>query len=233
MNRVLASVIQDGLPIFAEEVYSRKPVTDPHLMFMGIGDPLCDNSPLQVTQFEADIRIGDQLQKMWLENGGGGNHEEGYALAWYFAAFHTSIDSLEKREKKGFLFTIGDDGPTTKVSKEQIKKLFGDTVEKDYTSAELLAIVSRKYEVFHLMLTGGSHTPAVVSSWRALLGERAIVLTNHSKIGEVIVSLLQVLSGVEKEEVVASWDGTTSVVVNQAIKNISSTIDASSSLVTF
>ena len=37
------------------------PVADPHMMIMGVGDAWCDRAPLQVTQFEPDIRIAEQL----------------------------------------------------------------------------------------------------------------------------------------------------------------------------
>ena len=81
--------------IMVEEILARKPVSDPHILCMGIGDVLCDQAPLQVTQFEADIRIAEQLEKLWLEKGGGGNSCESYNLPWYFAAMHTAIDCFE------------------------------------------------------------------------------------------------------------------------------------------
>src|SRR5271157_1731999 len=56
MGAVLDSIAKN-LGTLVTEIYDRKPVTDPHLMFMGIGDVECDSCPLQVSQFEADIRI--------------------------------------------------------------------------------------------------------------------------------------------------------------------------------
>ncbi|HAO33838.1 MAG TPA: hypothetical protein DCQ84_12920, partial [Candidatus Competibacteraceae bacterium] len=57
------------------------------------------------------IRIARQLRRLWLEKGGGGNACESYTLPWYFAATHTAIDCFEKRGKKGYLFTVGDEEP--------------------------------------------------------------------------------------------------------------------------
>lgn len=221
MNRVLEAMARKGLPTLATEIYNRKPVSDPHIMFMGVGDAFTDRAPLQVTQFEADIRIAEQLTDLYLENGGGGNGSEGYALAWYFAAQHTSIDSLEKRGKKGFLFTMGDDGPTPYITPQQAKDIFGDTIEANISGEELLKMVSRKYEVFHLMIEEGSTlNDKVRKQWQELLGERAIPLADHTKMGEVIVSLLEVLGGADKQAVVNSWDGSTSVVVSKAINGL-------------
>ena len=101
MSNVLDAIAKNGLNTLATEIYNRKPISDPHLMFMGIGDvEVGDIAPLQVTQFEADIRIAEQLEKIYFEKGGGGNSYESYALAWYFAGLHTSIDCFEKRNKK-------------------------------------------------------------------------------------------------------------------------------------
>jgi len=104
MSCVLDAMARKGLDTLCTEIYNRKPVSDPHIMIMGIGDAEAgDQAPLQVTQFEADIRILQQLEKVWLEGHGGGNDFEGYTLPWYFAALHTSIDCFEKRKKKGYL----------------------------------------------------------------------------------------------------------------------------------
>ena len=90
-------------------LYDRKPISNPQILCSAVGDARCDTSPLQVTQFESDIRMISQLTELWLEGGGGGNGGESYNLLWYFAAVHTRTDCFEKRGGKGFLFTIGDD----------------------------------------------------------------------------------------------------------------------------
>lgn len=234
MDRVLDKMAREGLPTLATEIYNRKPITDPHIMFMGIGDVTYDDAPLQVTQFEADIRIAEQLTKLYLERGGGSNNSESYTLPWYFAAMNTKIDCFEKRGKKGFLFTIGDECPPPFLTAEQIEKVLGEKPQFDKISAEeLLTMVSRQYEVFHLMVEEGNyfrgHGDRVVSEWSKLLGQRAIRLSDYKKMGEVIISTMQVVAGESVDKVVSSWDGSTSVVVHKAIKdlaNLSVTTDA-------
>ena len=237
MGKVLDAMARTGLPTLATEIYDRKPITDPHIMFMGIGDVNCDRSPLQITQFEADIRIAEQLSKMYLERGGGGNDSESYSLAWYFAGFHTATDNFEKRGKKGYLFTVGDEYPNPNIRKEQIKKFLGYAPEVDYTTEELLTIVSRQYEVFHIMVgdTGfmRARKDSIISAWTNLLGQRAIYLEDHTKMGEVIASTLQVINGADINDVVASWDGTTGLVVRQAVKGLVANKNATGGLVTF
>jgi hypothetical protein len=221
MTMVLDNMARKGLNTLVTEIYNRKPLPDPHIMCMGIGDVECDKSPLQTTQFEADIRIADQLTKIWLERGGGGNNYESYALAWYFAAFHTSIDCFTKRGKKGYLFTIGDEGPTPSLSKEVLHKFIGDSPERDYSGEELLRLVSKCYNVFHVMVEEGSYFRQagdwVAKQWSYLLGERAIRLADHTKFAEVVVSAIQVCEGASHAVVVDSWDSVTTTVVQRAI----------------
>lgn len=75
---------------------------------MGIGDLSYDRFPIQASQFESDIRIAEQLEKVYFEFGGGGNFYESYTAAWYFGARHTKLDCWN-RGKKGIIITIGDE----------------------------------------------------------------------------------------------------------------------------
>ncbi|MBR2522887.1 MAG: hypothetical protein IKE53_00425 [Clostridiales bacterium] len=121
-----------------------------------IGDVKSDMSPLQVTQFESDIRMIRQLMELHLEGGGGGNGGESYNLLWYFAAGHTSTDCNEKRHKKGFLFTIGDDDCHPDLSVTEIDKAFGDKAEYSMSSIELMNMAEEKYHVCHIHLNNGT-----------------------------------------------------------------------------
>jgi hypothetical protein len=64
----------------------------PQILFGAIGDATCDRVPLQIGQFESDNRMDDDLGRIVLEGGGGGQKTESYELAMYFMARHTSID---------------------------------------------------------------------------------------------------------------------------------------------
>ena len=236
MGCVLDSMARKGLNTLCTEIYKRKPVADPHIMCMGIGDVEYDRSPLQVTQFEADIRIAKQLEQIFLEMGGGGNGYESYSLAWYFAAMHTSIDCFEKRGKKGYLFTIGDEGPTPMLSKAALSQFLGDTVERDLSLSDLLTMASRQWEIFHLVVEEGSHARGckgeLFRQWAEVLGERAIHLSDHTKMAETIVSVIQRCEGVDHDTIVKSWDGSTALVVNQAIQSLDKIGSKSEAVVT-
>ena len=221
MSNIL-QVMAEKLGLVMTEVYNRKPVTDPQILFAAVGDAVYDDYPLQVTQFESDIRIAKQLTEVYFERGGGGNGFESYPLIWYFAANHTKCDNYLKRNKKGFIFTFGDDGYPTKLTKREIKEIFGDDVEKDIPIDEILTKVNRQFEVYHFcMAQGGSYRDSDYRNWQNLLGERAIRVKDYSKIPEIIVSILETYAGKDKDEIINSWDGSTAMAVADALSGLS------------
>lgn len=233
MGQIPEALIKDGLGRMAIEIIERKPVSNPHVMFMAVGDAYCDSFPLQATQFEADIRIAEQLKELYLEGGGGANRDESYHLPWYMAARKTKIDSFDKRGKKGILFTMGDEGVPPVLSRAHIESVFGDKVQADIKTEDLLRMVEERYHVFHLLIQQGSNyqrdTAYVTNCWNKLLGQRAIPVADYTKVPEIIVSTLEVLAGKPKHEVVASWKGDTAVVVGKAISNLPATLDTAKS----
>jgi hypothetical protein len=230
MGEVANKIAVEGLGTLFGEILSRKPISDPHMMFMAVGDVKCDDAPLQVSQFEADNRILEQLRDIYVEGGGGGNDNESYTFPWYFAAMHTSIDCFEKRNKKGYLFTLGDENCPQKLLSSEIEEFLGENPERDFTASELLAMVEKQYHVFHIVIEEGSNArrdlKGVLKSWRDVLGQRVISLSDHTKLAEVIVSTIQVIEGEDKAKVAKSWDGSTSVVVSNAIKDLATVGDS-------
>lgn len=215
-------MVREGANTLASQLYERTPISDPHIMFMGIGDLETDHAPLQVSQFEADIRIIEQLRHMWLEGNGGGNNYEGYALAWYFALQHTATDCWEKRQKKGYLFTMGDEKPTPIMPVNKMERVFGYRPEI-HDPREILRRVQEKWNVFHLMVEEGSYYrrdgAGVVGAWRELLGDRAIGLPDHRRMAEVILSLIQINEGADNDTVVSSWGADVSDVVRYSVSS--------------
>lgn len=231
MGIIADNIAREGLGVLFNEILDRKPVTDPHLMFMANGDAYCDSYPLQVSQFEADNRIIEQLTDIFLEKRGGGNSFESYDLPWYFAATHTSIDCFEKRGKKGYLFTVGDEEAPPGLKVDQIKQFIGDDVQQDFTSKELFKMVSKMYHVFHVVVEEGNHCrhggkDRVMESWGKLIGpQRVLPLSDYTKLAEVIVSAIQVTEGVAAATVAKTWSGGTAVVVAKAVAGMSSSTD--------
>jgi hypothetical protein len=221
MGAIAEVMIRSGLDTTMREIYTRRPVTDPHVAVMAVGDAECDRAPLQVTQFEADVRLAEQLKALWIEGGGGGNAGESYHLPWYFAATKVRSDCIEKRGRKGYLFTIGDEPILPGISRTDLTRVFGAGAQSKLSSADMLAMASRNWEVFHIVLTNvgyaGGNLRAVMATWKPVLGQRVIECDDHERIAEVIVSAIQVHAGARAADVVASWSGKTSATVARAV----------------
>lgn len=209
MGMIAEKMATEGLGKLVTGIIDNKPVTDPHIMIMGIGDAFCDSAPLQVSQFETDISIAEQLKDIWLEGCGGGNSFESYDLPWVFAARKTSIDCYEKRNKKGYLFTIGDELPPQKpLGKVQLNES-GINAQDKMSIEDSLTEAQKTYSVFHIIVEQGSYAsrsvPRVTKEWREVLGKRAINLNDYNYIAEVIQSVIAVNEGADPEEVANSW----------------------------
>lgn len=230
MGHLAEQMLRGGCSKLTDAIYDRKPVTDPHLAFGYLGDVHAwDPAPLQVTQFEADTGVAKQLERIWLRGAsGGGNASESYHLAWYFAARKVEADAFAKG-RKGFLFTWGDEGVPPELTQEHVRRVFGpdESFSEPLSARALLAEARRNWEVFHLIVEEGDGIRSygrdhVVGGWKDLLGERAILLSDSEKMPEVIVSLMQVTAGVDRDSVARSWSGDTSLVVARAVGNLPS-----------
>lgn len=201
MGYIPQELIRDGLPTIMSNIIEHGN-PDPQVMFLAIGDHKCDEAPLQISQFESSDELLDHwLQKVYLEEGGGGNGGESYSLAHYFAAYHTSIDCFEKRAEKGFLFTVGDDKTHKNYPKDMLKSLMQSSEESDHTSAELIHTAQEKYNVYHIHVSKYEASTGTKSSWKELLGDHFIDCPDYHQLANVISRIVtETKSSVKKSE---------------------------------
>jgi hypothetical protein len=224
MGMIAEQLIRTDIPKIAEEIYDRKPISDPHIAVMAIGDAYSDRAPLQVTQFEASIVLADQIRDLWLEGNGGGNNGESYSLAHLFAATKTVADAWEKRRNKGILITIGDEPIHAVTRGGDLERIMGSQYSQDMTKRQCVDLASQTYDVFHVVLANEGYARSslaeVTASWEEILPQRVLRLDDVSKLAETVVSLLQVLNGERTQDVAASWGKGSEMVVYNAIKDI-------------
>ena len=225
MGNVPDAFVRGGLGTMVEKIIERESIRDPHVCIMAVGDaPSRDRAPLQVTQFETDLTIVEALERIWLEGGGGGNRTESYDLAWYFAAMHTATDAWERRARKGFLFTVGDEEAPAGLARADVKRVLGDDIEVDLGPHDALAMAERRWEVMHVVVEEGSHARRypreVRGTWREMLGQRVLPLADHTMLGETIVSAIDVLQGADRGASAAAWGGHTHRVVAGAVRDL-------------
>ena len=193
MSNVIAAV-HASLKNLYTLLLTRGYVQHPQIMFMAIGDSvitagrMCDEVPLQVGQFESDLRATLQLEKMVIEGGGGGQKSESYQNAAYFLAEHTVHDAWERRRKKGYAYFIGDELSWPTVEPEEMFALTGDILSAPIPTARVFARVLDRYETFFI-LPDGAHNGGdrqVLGFWRKLLGENVLQLSEPNGAAELI-----------------------------------------------
>ncbi len=182
--RTLATKLPQLLGLLLRQGYAR----DPQIMFGAIGDATCDRVPLQVGQFESDNRMDDDLGRIVLEGGGGGQMRESYELALYFMARHTATDRWEKRGRRGYLFVIGDELAYPKVKAAEVARLIGGGPREDLPLRQIVDEVTRRWDTYYL-LPAGSHYAGnrkVLDFWRGLLGQNTLELDDLDAVCETI-----------------------------------------------
>ena len=221
MGFLATQIIKESLGVIVEEIIKRKPISDPHILLAAIGDMEWDQAPLQTTQFEADTCIIEQIEKFYIEQGGGANNGESYPALWWFAQNKTQCDSIIKRNRKGYIFTIGDERPLNIMSKVAIQGFLGGKVQENSSIDELLNEVQQSWNIFHLITpTNATRRQSADEAWKKLLGQNAIIVEDHTKLGEIIVSIMQVNEGEDVDSVIDSWDSSTSLAVQKSVGDL-------------
>lgn len=184
------------LSVVMENLFNK--VSDVEFMIMGIGDLAYDSAPIQASQFESDIRIAEQLDKIYFEAGGGGNSYESYTAAWYFGLNHCKLDCW-KRGKKGIIITMGDEplNPYLPTNGNYcgLSAATGDNLQADVETGALYEEVIKKYDVYHLAVDDfatsyGMYDDRIKSSFGKYLDENHLKVVNLDSIAGTIVNIV-------------------------------------------
>lgn len=171
-------------------------VEDVEFMVMGIGDLYCDTDPIQASQFESDIRIAEQLDKIYFEGGGGGNGYESYTAAWYFGLYNCELDCW-KRGKKGTIITIGDEPLNPYLQKNALARTLGNIGNDTPTETEdLYKAVTEKYDVYHIALDDTStmychYKNRIEDSWEPVIGGDHLYVSTLDGLPNIIAEIVK------------------------------------------
>ena len=162
------------------------------IMVMAIGDLAYDNSPIQMSQFESDIRIAENLDKIYFENGGGGNDYESYTAAWYMGLNHCKLDCW-KRGKKGLIITMGDELINPHLPLKQLNRVTGDTNQKDIETSSLYKEASEKFDIYHICVESRSYPDQTEErkSFSKVIGDQHALVSNVKSISEKIINIVE------------------------------------------
>jgi len=225
MGRIPEIIVKEKLGALMNTVIDNG-VEHPQIFFGAIGDHITDQSPFQIGQFESGTEELDKwLSSIYLEGYGGGQGRESYSLAWLLAGRHTSIDCFEKRNQKGFLFTIGDEAAWDRIDGRSLQKIMGYPEATNLTDEQLLAEAQRMYNVYHIHINEANYKddPNVIGYWKDKVGERLIVLNDYQAISETIATIIAMQHGVDMEKAMSAFDPDTKAIVTTAVAHVSKT----------
>lgn len=153
-----------------------KKYKDIEFCVMGIGDLAYDWAPIQMSQFESDVRIAEALDNIYIEGGGGGNRYESYTAAWWMALNRTKLD-CHNRGKKGIIITLGDEPMNPYLPADKLKNATGDPVQADVNTPELYEEASKKFDIYHIAVGDSAnmykhYAMEIAGTFGQLLGDR-------------------------------------------------------------
>ena len=209
MGYLPAEIIKNGLNELMKKLYASQVISDPQLMFAACGDYL-DDAPLQVTQFESDIRIAEQLLELWLEGGGCGNGGEDYQLFWYFLGTHTDTDSMRKRNHKGYAFTIGDEPVHKVIERDTFKKVFNED-QGTMQTVEAQRLCEEKYNLFHIMI---GYRESVIPNRTICISADEVCY-----IPEIIITVICKIEGKNPDDILGELDPRVKTIIENRIND--------------
>lgn len=192
LDRIVTSIAQEA--------------RDAEFCVMGIGDGRYDRAPVQMSQFESDVRIARALDDIWFEGGGGGNNWESYTAAWYMASRRTDLD-IWKRGGKGVLITFGDEPCNPWLEYDELHPFVDgeDGASEAWSrmkSGDLYKEVSEKYGVYHVHVAHGraseERAADCVSSFRKYLPDDHVSTSSVDGLPDIVSGI--VLAEARKKE---------------------------------
>ena len=170
----------EALNVIMTNLY--KKYKDIEFCVMGIGDLAYDDAPIQMSQFESDVRIAEAVDKIYMEHGGGGNSYESYTAAWYMALKRTKLDRIEKQGRKGIIITMGDEPLNPYLPVQELNEAANCTEQADIETKPLFEEASKKFDIYHIAVkdhaTAYDHYENLIKkSFGEILGDNLKVST--------------------------------------------------------
>lgn len=182
--------VQKKLNPIMKKIYEK--ITDAEIMIMAIGDLAYDESPIQISQFESDIRIAENLDKIYFENGGGGNDYESYTAAWYMGLKHCKLDCWN-RGKKGLIITMGDEPINPYLPKDPLENATGDTLQSKIETSALFKDASEKFDIYHICVESHCYPNQTreKETFAKVIGPQNVMISSVDKISDTIINIVE------------------------------------------
>lgn len=224
------AILQKELGKVEEMISLQGIVNGPQVAIGAWGDTHCDRVPIQFSQFEADNRIDDNLDNVFIEGGGGGNDGETCtALVWYVAN-HVVTDAWEKRGKRGYMFLIGDESALS-VTSAQARAFLGEPQPHSITPKSAFDAAKERWDTYFLLIDNWSaRSQRSHQKYVDLLGEDHVIILETTKSAPAVIASIIGLAEetVTKSELASvlegsGFDSSTALAATKATTGISGT----------
>lgn len=198
-NIEFARIVYDKLPMFYGQIKQQGYLSDFDICISAIGDAYCDSAPLQVCDFKSGKSIDDEIKKLWLESGGGGQLKETYELGAYFFSKYCEMPNA----KKPYMFIIGDEAAYPELNTDIVTEFLGRSINSSISTKDIFSELLKVYDgnVFMLENPYGSSlskTNLINSSWKDYFGqnrENVIMMKDEKSVIDIILGIIATNSG--------------------------------------
>jgi hypothetical protein len=238
-NIEFAKIVYDKAPMLYGQIEQQGYLKDFDICFSATGDANSDKYPIQVCDFDAGIKLDDNLKKLCLEGCGGGQRHETYELSAYYFTHKCDM----KNAKIPFIFFIVDEAPYETLSTEFVGDIIGDSVGEDIDTKQIFRDLFRKFGgnvfIFQNNYCGSEHgrdgdTEEIADEWRKLIGktyaDHLISIKEEKSIVDLLLGTIAMVSGsrsldtYKKDMVLRGQTDTRISTVEESLGNISKAI---------
>ena len=196
-NKHAAKTIWDKLPMFFGQLTIKDLLDDPWVSIAANGDaPMRDSCPLQVCEFRQGSDLDIELEKLFLEGGGGSNHMESYDLGAWFYANRCKL----REDALPFFFFLADEGVYPSLDAKTIEEVCGEPSGETVTAKDNFDALKENFKgnvfLIHLPYGNGTKDRAIVLQWMDLLGsDHVLCLSDPKAMIDVILGVISKVSG--------------------------------------
>lgn len=140
-NIEFARIFYDKAPMLHGQIEQQGYLKDFDICFIATGDANGDYAPLQVCNFEYGIALDNQLKKLFLEGGGGGQEMETYELATYYLLKSCNMPNA----KMPLCFIIGDEAPYPYLHPEIVESILGENISEPISNRSIFSDLFKKF----------------------------------------------------------------------------------------
>lgn len=137
----------------------------------GVVQDVGDLFPLEISEFEPDNEIENQMGLLVPEHNGHDETEDYQAALWY-AAYRIRT-SVVKYGIKGYCFVTGDEKGRGQMDSSLAKRIADVQLQSDIPSTKIGSEIAKTWHPFYLQVGAKSHA---TGWWQQILGEEHVIM---------------------------------------------------------